>query len=316
MNWHEERSLIIVSKMYYEESLTQNEIAKRLGIYRTTVTRMLQKARDIGVVRIEIVETQRVRVELEKQLAERYGLAEVFVVPVEPETSRRDRLELIGKAAVSLVDSILVDGDVVGLAWGSTVGTMADVIEKGRKRDIRFVPIVGGPGKMRVDHHVNTIAYSFAKAFKSKAYYIDSAAIVQSKETRDEIMDSDYMQDVRHLWKEMTVSIIGIGAPIRSSNLVWTGFLGDGEAKKLESENIVGDICSRFYTIDGVETNADLRERAVAIELERLRENRATIAVAESREKVASIVGALRGDYLTHLVTDEETAEAILNWEE
>ncbi|MBB6451111.1 DNA-binding transcriptional regulator LsrR (DeoR family) [Geomicrobium halophilum] len=316
MNWNEERNLIMVSKMYYEEALTQNEISKQLGIYRTTITRMLQKAREEGIVRIEVVESNRVKVDLERRLKEKFGsIQEFIVVPVNAESTRSSRLKAVGNVAISLLDSILKEGDNVGLAWGETMGTMANLIERKRKIDADFVPIVGGPGKMRVEHHVNTIAYNFAKAYHSRAHYIDSAAIVQSKETRDEIMGSEYMRDVLKLWDKLTVAIIGIGAPIRSSNLVWAGFLENGEDQMLEKDKAVGDIGSRFYNIDGLETTASLQERTIAIELDRLKENRATIAVAESEEKLESIVGAINGGYISHLVIDEPTAEALIRRE-
>lgn len=316
MDWHEERMLVIAAKMYYEDSLTQSEIADRLGIYRTTITRMLQKARDEGIVRIEIKGSERVRVDIEQKINKRFGLKDSVVVPIEEEAGRTAKLETLGKAANSLLDSIIADGDTVGLAWGETLGTMADVIENVRKKDAVFVPLVGGPGKMRVEHHVNTIVYNFAKAYKAKSQYIDSAAIVQSKKIRDDILYSGYMQDVTNLWKQLSIAVIGIGAPIRSSNLVWAGFLDNGEDKLLEDEKIIGDVCSRFYTIDGRETTSELKDRAVAIELDALKETKATIAVAESEEKIHSILGALRGGYISHFVTDEKTAIALLEVEE
>lgn len=316
MKWQEERQLVLVAKMYYEEALTQNEIAKRLGVYRTTVTRMLQKARDEGIVKISIASTHRVRVDLETDLCKRFGLEEVVVVPIEPQASREERLEALGHSSSLLLDSLLIDGDVVGLAWGDTLGSMSETLPSLKRRDAVFVPIVGGPGKMHVQHHINTIVYNFARAFKAKSQYIDAAAIVESADARKDISGSAYLQDVIKLWDQMTVAVIGIGALFRSSNLVWSGFIGEEEKRLLEDKKVIGDILSRFYTIDGKEAESSLSERTIAIELERLKQNRTTIAVAESKEKVPSIIGALHGGYMTHLVTDEETAVELMNWKE
>lgn len=316
MKWQEERQLVLVAKMYYEEALTQNEIANRLGVYRTTVTRMLQKARDEGIVKISIASTHRVRVDLETDLCKRFGLEEVVVVPIEPQASREERLEALGHSSSLLLDSLLIDGDVVGLAWGDTLGSMSETLPSLKRRDAVFVPIVGGPGKMHVQHHINTIVYNFARAFKAKSQYIDAAAIVESADARKDISGSAYLQDVIKLWDQMTVAVIGIGALFRSSNLVWSGFIGEEEKRLLEDKKVIGDILSRFYTIDGKEAESSLSERTIAIELERLKQNRTTIAVAESKEKVPSIIGALHGGYMTHLVTDEETAVELMSWKE
>nr|WP_252312695.1 sugar-binding domain-containing protein [Sinobaca sp. H24] len=127
--------------------------------------------------------------------------------------------------------------------------------------------------------------YNFAKAYKANRNIFDSAAIVQSKKIRDDILYSGYMQDVTNLWKRLSIAVIGIGAPIRSSNLVWAGFLDNGEDKLLEEEKVIGDVCSRFYTIDGKETTSELKDRAVAIELDALKETKATIAGGGIRRK-------------------------------
>ncbi len=190
MKWQEERQLVLVAKMYYEEALTQNEISKRLGVYRTTVTRMLQKARDEGIVQIKIASTHRVRVDLENELSKKFGLQEAVVVPIESQATRDERLEALGQSGAALLDGILMDGDVVGLAWGDTLGTMSEVMSPFKKRDATFVPIVGGPGKMHVKHHINTIVYNFARAFKARSQYIDAAAIVESADAQKEISRS------------------------------------------------------------------------------------------------------------------------------
>lgn len=316
MNWEEERQLVLVAKLYYEEQLTQQQIAKKLGVYRTTVTRMLQRAREEGIVQITISSTHRVRVDLERQLVSRYGVQEAIVVPVDKTVEREERLKILGQSSLITLDKLLEDGDVVGLAWGDTIGTMSEVAKPMRKRDATFVPIVGGPGKMQVKHHINTIVYNFARSFKAQSQYIDAAAIVESEDAQKEISRSTYLQDVLKLWSQMTVAVIGIGAMFRSSNLVWSGFIGEEEQRKLEEKQVIGDILSRFYTINGDEAITSLQKRTIAVELERLKQNRATIAVAESKEKVPSIVGALRGGYVTHLITDEETAIELLSVEE
>ncbi|WP_252312696.1 helix-turn-helix domain-containing protein [Sinobaca sp. H24] len=101
MDWHEERMLVIAAKMYYEDSLTQSEIADRLGIYRTTITRMLQKARDEGIVRIEIKGSERVRVDIEQKINKRFGLKDsvlLFLLKktlVEPPNWKRSEKQLI-----------------------------------------------------------------------------------------------------------------------------------------------------------------------------------------------------------------------------
>ncbi|SDY29106.1 sugar-binding transcriptional regulator [Salimicrobium album] len=312
MNWNEERKLIKVAKMYYEENLTQNEIANTIGVYRTSVTRLLQKARDEGVVQITVKGDYRKQIAFEERLSELFNLEDVIVVPTDEKKSTTERKEAVGKAAVQLLDKVMKNGDTVGFAWGSTIGSMVDALEGTKKRDVTFVPLVGGPGKMPVEHHVNAIVYTYAKAYEGHSTFIDAAAVVPSVQGKKEIVNSSYFQDILSLWGQLSVAVVGIGAPVSSSNLVFSGFLGEEDYKNLESQHAVGDICSRFYDIQGNEIAGDLNNRTVAVELDTLKNVPSTIGVAESREKTESIVGALRGGFLTHLVTNDTTAEAIL----
>ncbi|SDI48462.1 sugar-binding transcriptional regulator [Alteribacillus bidgolensis] len=314
MDWNEERRLIKVAKMYYEENLTQNEIANKLGIYRTTITRLLQRAREKKIVQISIKGDYSEQVALETELANYFNLKEAIVVPAFENQSSKEKRSALGKAAVAFLNNIIKDGDVIGFAWGSTLGSMVDQLERYKKREVDFVPLVGGPGKMPVDQHVNTIVYTHAKAYSGKAHFLDAAAIVPSVQSRNEIFESDYFQDILSLWERLTIAIVGIGAPLSSSNLVFSGFLGDKDVETLRALQPIGDICSRFYNIHGEKLSSDIDDRTIAIDLEQLEKMNYSIGVAESAEKVESIAGALRGEYISHLITNDLTAQAILDY--
>ncbi|RSL30119.1 sugar-binding transcriptional regulator [Salibacterium salarium] len=313
MDWNEERRLIKVAKMYYEQNFTQNEIANRLGIYRTTITRLLQKARDKNIVQITIKGDYTEQVTLESELAENFQLKDAIVVPAFENQTSEERKQALGSAAVNLLNSIIKDKDVIGFAWGSTLGSMVNLLERYKKRNVDFVPLVGGPGKMPVDHHVNTIVYNHAKAYDGRAHFIDAAAIVPSVQNKTETIESAYFQDILELWNKLTIAFVGIGAHLSSSNLIFSGFLGDKDVEGMKQLNPVGDICSRFYNISGEPIHGDIDERTIAIELSKLKNTNYTIGVAESTEKTDSIIGALRGGYISHLITNDITARAVLD---
>ncbi|MFC7061069.1 sugar-binding transcriptional regulator [Halobacillus seohaensis] len=314
MDWDEERRLIKVAKMYYKDQMTQNEIAKSLGIYRTTITRLLQKAREKGIVQIDIKGEYSEQVDLEEQLLKRFSISEAVVIPSTSQQTEQERKTELGRASVNLLNKTIKDGDVVGFAWGSTLGSMVSALERYKSRKADFVPLVGGPGKMNVDHHVNTIVYNQAKAFGATAHFIDSAAIVPSTQSRNEIFESAYFKDVLDLWGKLTVAVVGIGTQLSSSNMIFSGFLGEEDYKSLENQAAIGDICSRFFDVNGKPIDGNVGDRTVAIELNKLKEVNYSIGVAESVEKTASIVGALRGNYITHLITNDCTAKSLLEF--
>lgn len=312
MAWDEERRLIRVAKLYYEDELKQSEIAKLLDVDRTTVTRMLQKARQEGIVHITIQGNHTAQVELEESLRKLFQLKEVMVLPTNSSQSTEERKKDLGKETMQWLNRTIQDEDVVGFAWGSTLGSIVETGDRFKRRQGDIVPVVGGPGKMPTTQHVNTIAYSAARMFQAQAHFIDAAAIVPSIQTRKDLYEANYFQDILKLWRKLTIAVVGIGSPINSSNLIFSGFLGNDDYKQLENENAIGDICSRFYTIDGKIIRGEIDQRTVAVELEQLKTTPWAVGVAESVEKAGSILGALRGGFINTLITNDETAEAIL----
>src|SRR5699024_9851502 len=175
-------------------------------------------------------------------------------------------------------------------------------------KNVTCVPLVGGPGEMEVDFHVNAIVYKLAQAFNGESHFIDAAAVHQSKETAQEILNSNYMNKILDLWEQLSVAIVGIGTQLTSSNLIWSGFLGQKDQKELEAHHTIGDICSRFYTLGGESIASPISERTIAVKLEKLQNLRYSIGIAYSKEKAKSIIGAMRGNFINTLVTDEDTA--------
>lgn len=307
MNWEEERLLYKVSKMYYDSNLTQSQISKELGIYRTTVGRMLKKARQKGIVKIEIQSTLNNQFELEDKIAKYFDLKEVIIVAPDP-MENNSLQSKTGRACAELLNRIIKNDDVIGLAWGTTLGSMVDYLGELTPKEIDCVPLVGGPGEMAVEHHVNTIAYKLAQSFNGRPHFIDAAAIYESEATTQEILNSGYMKKTIELWDNLSVAIVGIGAKVSSSNMVWSGFLGEKEQKELREHDAIGDICSRFYTFEGESIESPISNRTIAIDLERLKTLRYSIGVAYSATKSDSIIAALNGKFINTLITDEATA--------
>jgi DNA-binding transcriptional regulator LsrR (DeoR family) len=310
--WEERRLLVKIARMYYEDEMTQSEIAAKTGIYRTTIGRMLKKARDMGIVTITIHSDFDRLFDLENRLEKRFGLREAIIVPSTLKQSRSEKKSAIGRAGADFLKRIVKDGDVVGLAWGTTLAAMIHSFSECPKRNADFVPLVGGPGNLDSKYHVNTIVYTIANAFRGTAHFIDAAAIVEKVETKEEIVRSHYFKKILELWERLTIAVVGIGAPISSSNLIWTGFFGDKEIEELNKLNAIGDICSRYFDPKGNILHPEVSKRTIAIGLYRLKKLEYSVGMAESVEKVPSIIGAMRGGFINVLITNEETAEAIL----
>ena len=307
----ERRILVKAGNMYYMEGLKQSDIATRIGIDRTTVSKYLKKARKEVLVKITVEHDS--YDELEAAMEARFGLKESYIVP------KGYDLQVIKKnmagAGLNLLRRILAPGQIIGMAWGTTVRELAQHAEQEAmpQADVDFVPIDGGPENIESEYHVNTICYQMARAFGGRSHYIYAPAIAKTAEIRDAIAQDVNYEKISAMWQKLSIAIVGIGAPVKSSNLVWAGSFGREAIESLAHTGAVGEICSVFYDINGHAVETPFSDRTIAIDLEQLKGIPYSIGMAASREKVPAIMGALRGKIINVLITDEETAKILLN---
>lgn len=309
----EKRLLIKVANMYYIENMKQSDIADKLGINRTTVSKYLKRAMEAGIVQISIVNDSYER--LESELEKKFGLKEVYIVD-----SVADADEVknnMGKAGLGFLKRVIHDGDVVGFAWGTAIGALAKnaSLEKCNEVKADMVPLVGGPENIDIEFHVNTIAYKVANAFKARNHYLYAPAITKTAEIRAAIMQDDNYVKITNYWDKLDIAIVGIGAPVQSSNLVWAGAFGKKSIDELADAGVAGEICSVFYDVNGQIVTTGLSDKIIAIDLKKLRQVKYSIGIAASPEKVPAIYGALKGKLINVLISDEQTAKLLLTFQ-
>ncbi|MCP2238902.1 sugar-binding transcriptional regulator [Thermoanaerobacterium thermosaccharolyticum] len=311
--WDETRMLAKIAQMYYIDDLTQSQISERLGIYRTTISRLLKKAREEGIVSISIKCDDNECFVMEKQIENIFKLKEVIIIPSRNASTEQMSKKMMGNAGAEYLKRIAKDGDVIGFAWGTTMAALANELNNCNRITANIIPLVGGSGNVAGEYHVNTIVSKVSAAFGAKGHFLYAPAITAEKETKKAIMADNNLKPILELWDKVDIAVVGIGAPIKSSNLVWTGYFGNDDIELLKKANAIGEICSRFYDINGNIIKSDLDDRIISIELEKLKSAKYRIGIAESSEKVPSILGALKGGFINVFITTENTARLLLD---
>lgn len=310
---NEDKLLIRIAEMYYQENKNQSEISKALNIHRSTISRLLKKSREEGIVQIKINYDKDESYELEKQFLDRFQLKKIIIVRSAKEMKNEQKKVAIAQATDEYLSSILEDNQVVGFSWGSMLSTFANHIKQKQTKSILCVPMIGGPaGKLSSDFHVNTITYEAAKKLNGKALLIDAPAFPESKEMKAALMKNDFNQELMAIWKKMNIAIFGIGSPNLSGEQTWMDFYGEDILQTLTQQEVVGDVISRFYTNQGKHVSSVLDNKIIGMDITDLMNVETRIGLAESVEKAQAILGALRGNYINVLVTMEETARELL----
>ena len=314
------RILVKVAHMYYESDMKQSEIAKKLGIDRTTVSKYLKRAKETGIVKIFIAQDSYEN--LENSLEKKFNLKEVFIVP--SSDNRNEIYSNLGKAGLLLLKRLIKNKMVIGFNWGRSMGAIGNQanLEDFPHVDADFVPLVGGAEKvfnsnsehLNVELHANTICYKVANAFKARSHYLYAPAITKTPETKQAITNDTNYQSIQNLWQELDVAFVGIGSPTLASNVIWTDGLKSEYITSTFKDCIIGETCTRFYDKDGNEVPTEVVDRTIAIPFEQLRNVKYVIGIAAFDEKVPAIYSALKGNLANILITDESTAKKLLSF--
>lgn len=311
MEWQEKRQLVKVSSMYYHDGLTQAQIAQKLGVSRPVISKLLQRAKDEGIVKIYIKDESVHTVELERQLEQYFGLSDAVVVPnngLSEEMAKRE----VGQAGASYFSNNIKDVKSIGISWGETLAHLVQEYPYERREDVTVVPLEGGMGVKQVQIHANQLANDLAKKLQSTCTYLYAPAIVETEELKERLMGMEDVQTVLEIGRNVDVALIGIGNPYANSTLMRLGYLQEHDLTQLREVGTIGDIGFRFFDENGAPINDSLNTKVIGITLAEFQKIKKVIAVVEGQHKVESILGALKGKFIDVLITDELTASAII----
>ncbi len=305
--------LVQTARLYYEQNLTQADIGRQLNLSRSTVSRLLQRARESGVVTIEINYPWRRNTELEAQLCDRFELRDARVL-ADQETNEKDEFAGIGALNAIYLDEFVETNMVLGVSYGRSIAATVHHLQPVRSVDMTFVQILGalnsGNPLIEGPDLVRELGNKYGAAYK----YFYVPMIVENVRTRDLLLQEPAVQRTLEVGRNADAVVVGIGAhAVGASGLIWTGYLNKKELAYLRSRGAVGHMCAQHYDADGRLLDIDLNQRVISIGIEALRNIETVIAVAGSTIKTGAILGALRGRYLDVLVTDEQVARAVLS---
>jgi len=299
------KTLVRVSRLYYELGETQGRIAELVGVTRPQVSKLLKQARAEGIVEIRIHERTQETSPAADELRSRFGLREVHLAPTldgPDDLTRRS----IGRLAALVVRSAVRDGTVLGVGDGAAVSATADAFaEATSPTSATVVPLCGGywfAGPAREPFR------RIAEALGASAHGLLAPGLVDDAATKDALTRHAGIRRVLDLWERLDVAVFGIGGPGWSA-----ASLGGEIATALDAEGAVGEVLIAPFDLGGHFTNREAwRRRTIAFDAPDLGRVPLSIAVAGGRSKVAPVLGALRAGIVTSLVTDIATAAAVV----
>jgi len=308
-----DRNLLLLeaARLYYEHHLNQSQIAAKLEISRPGVSRILQEARDAGIVKIQIIDPNAHGTRLEAALRKKYGLQDVVVVPSDKDDAViKSRM---GSVLINLLDQMLIENITLGVSWGSTLQAATKHLKPRAIKNMTVVQLNGGVSKAELDTHATEIAGRMGENYSAIPYLMPLPAIVDTPELKQAIISDRHIAKTLKLAQEADISIFTIGAFGSKSVLVQADYFEEDEVRSLIQQGAVADICSRLIKADGSICSPELNARTIGIELDELKTKHHSIAIAGGSDKAQAIKAGLAGGYFTSLVTDEDVAKILLD---
>ncbi len=307
------RLLLKVSKLYYEQGLTQQEISERLILSRPKVSRLLKQAEDVGVVKINIIPQPGFYTDLEDALEKKYGLLEAVVVGVSEPSSQLAVSREVGAAAADYFVRSMVEPSVIGISWGTTLRAMVDAMPVMDCSESHVVQLTGGLGIPESEAHATYILRRLVSQINTKLSILSVPGIVDSTKVKEVFISDSHVQDVFRRFKQMNVAYVGVGAPTHDSVVMMDGsIISDSDLNKLVNLGAVGDICLRYFDAQGKPIVSDVDERVMGITLDELKKVDRVIGVTGGPNKFQAIHAALLGNLINVLITDHQSAKNVL----
>jgi len=293
----------MVAKLHYESDMSQVEIARKLDVSTATISRLLNKARAAGIVRIEVIGLSSPE-NMTADLVQRLGLKHAYVVDAPPnnvlDALRTPLASLLSQAGLSA-------GSVLGIGWGRAV---REVTLAGLPRlpGVLTVALNGGMQQAAPHFQITEFVRRAAEQMEGTPYFLH-APYISSPELREAFLRDLSVQEIISLWDRLDVAIVGVGLthqpkPSESSTAT------PGEQAL---SHATGDVLRHYITEAGEILHWEGEERMIAASVEQLRRTPLTIGVAATPEKAAAIIGAVRSGMINSLVTEVNTAQAILD---
>lgn len=304
--------MVQASKMYYIGGMTQEQIAKQLGISRSSVSMMLSEAKDFGIVEISIKDPKNNVQDVADEFTKRFSLKGCLVIP-----TAIDDIHMITRIVASqgadYAEDLLSSHTTIGIAWGTTCyDFMMSFTNRNKLNDINVVPLIGGTSRISSEYQLNEMVRMFSEKLHGTPSFIYAPAIAESIEDKELYMQSISMKSIIEKWDNMDVAIVSAGAPPEFYDNRMVFDMAQKQQYERNESRVIGDICARRFNLKGEFINNEYSARIMGIDDEKLRRIKNVICIAAGKHKLLSIIGALRTNVIDYFVTDENTARSAL----
>lgn len=297
--------------MYYVAGLTQHEIAQSLGLSRQVAQRLVSGAREMGIVSVRINHPVSHCLRLARDVQEKFGLNLCRVVPSSTLGDEAIQQMLAVEGAEVMAQYILNDEpQVFGIGSGKTLRAVIDALPWVERPQHQCVSLIGAIARDDSGTRYD-VPLKLAEKMQGKYFFIPAPLFADTPEDKAMWCQHQVYQRVTRRALNASITFIGIGEVTAGCPLHAEGFITDQQVKELNARGVVGEMLGHFINQQGERVFGETDELLTSVTLES-QTQRSVIAFAGGERKYPAIAAALRGRWVSGLVTDEATALRLL----
>lgn len=302
-----------IAVAYYQDEITQEEIAKKFGISRIKVGRLLKRAKEEGIVEITVRYHPVFSTRLEQQMLERFSLSRALIAldHQDEEEQRRQVAALVsGYLAMSLKDNV-----VLAVGQGRNVAAIADHVGSVAPKSCKFICGIGGTHRPGDAINADHISRRLAKKFGGSSETLYAPAYVENRALKEAFMQNGTIKETLDRARKADVALVGIGDMNENSYMVKLGWFTPHEIIDASlNQGVIGDIAGYdFFNAQGMHVDTVMNDRVIGLSIDELRKIPCVIAIASENTKALAILGALRTGAIDIIATSALNIRTILN---
>lgn len=274
---------------------------------RFKVARLLDEAKEAGIVRIYVDMPAQVDVALGDAVAKNWRVRRVLVAKTTGQSHETAQLMMANLAADFLMSTV-GPHDVLGISWGSSVAAVVDDIDSLPPVDV--VQMVGGVRSAGLDTNGSELVRRLSHISGGHPFPLMAPLIVDTEQTAAALKGERAIAEAMSHFPRLTIALVGVGswAPEHSSLI---SEVSDSDRAELISRGAVADMCGVVLTGDGKPVDSSMRNRTLSISFEQLSAVPTVVAVAGGHDKVAAVRASLASGLVDVLVTDDVVAREL-----
>lgn len=310
------RLITRVAWLYHMRGMKQSAVAEALDLSQSRVSRLLESAQALGIVRTTVRAPAGLHLELEQQLIDTYGLRDARIVDL-PGSDDTGLIGDLGQFLATYLAEKPLTGSIIGFtSWSRTLREAIAALEPPAQRNSQYVvEMLGDVGPPDAQHEAAEVTRQLATMVGAQPRFLRVPGVVASAKSRRTLINKDaHAREALSLLDSVDEALVGIGTctidpPLRAGD----NFFTEEQFARATELGAVGQVNLRFINAEGKPVSSELDGQVVGVTLEQLRACERTIAVAGGPAKLAAIRGALLGGWVNTLVTDAMTAESLLS---